>query len=106
MPAEDSKDEPEEDWELDDAAEEADPSMYAEKTEQTANDELLCILAHLPPNPAQRLPCPVIMPQRRPRNKARGFVRAYAPVLGDCEIDQAACLALLNSFDNSSEVRH
>jgi hypothetical protein len=41
-----------------------------------------------------RLPCPVIIPQRRPRDKKRGFVRAYAPVLESCGIDQKTFLDL------------
>lgn len=34
-----------------------------------------------------RLPCPVIIPQRRPESRDRGFVRAYAPNLVDSGID-------------------
>ena len=95
----------EEAWELDEAAEEADPPSYAETTQQETNDELARALGRLPPpNPSQRLPCPVVIPQRRPKNKARGFVRAYAPVLGDCGIDQATFLTFLKSFHQSSKV--
>ncbi|OCL10367.1 hypothetical protein AOQ84DRAFT_387564 [Glonium stellatum] len=91
-------------WELDEAAEEADPPSYAEITQQEANDELARALGRLPPpNPSQRLPCPVIIPQRRPKNKARGFVRAYAPVLEGCGIDQATFLTFLKSFHQSSK---
>jgi hypothetical protein len=94
----------EEAWELDEAAEEADPPSYAETTQQETNDELARALGRLPPpNPSQRLPCPVIIPQRRPKNKARGFVRAYAPVLEDCGIDQATFLTFLKSFHQSSK---
>ncbi|CAK7210538.1 hypothetical protein SCUCBS95973_000816 [Sporothrix curviconia] len=50
------------------------------------------------PVPMSRLPCPVIIPQRRPRNKARGFVRAYAPVLGDCGISQDVFLQFLKGW--------
>ncbi|KAB8233741.1 uncharacterized protein BDW43DRAFT_274975 [Aspergillus alliaceus] len=38
--------------------------------------------------PAGRLPLPVIIPQRRPGVRVRGFVRAYAPDLQACGIDQ------------------
>ncbi|CZR53392.1 uncharacterized protein PAC_03270 [Phialocephala subalpina] len=48
-----------------------------------------------------QLPCPVILPQRRPRDKKRGFVRAYAPVLEDCGIDQATFLDFLKTFHAS-----
>lgn len=51
-----------------------------------------------------RLPCPVIIPQRRPRTKGRGFVRAYAPVLADCGIDQNTFLEFLKTFHKASQV--
>lgn len=51
-----------------------------------------------------RLPCPVIIPQRRPRTKSRGFVRAYAPVLADCGIDQDTFLEFLKTFHKASQV--
>ncbi|EME48420.1 hypothetical protein DOTSEDRAFT_67464 [Dothistroma septosporum NZE10] len=51
----------------------------------------------------QPLPVPVVLPQRRPRKKARGFVRAYAPVLDNCGIDQDTFLRFLKNFHNSSQ---
>ena len=51
-----------------------------------------------------RLPCPVIIPQRRPRTKSRGFVRAYAPVLADCGVDQDTFLEFLKTFHKASQV--
>lgn len=48
---------------------------------------------------SQRLPCPVIIPQRRPRDKGRGFVRAYAPVLEDSGISQEVFLQFLEYLD-------
>ncbi len=51
-----------------------------------------------------RLPCPVIIPQRRPRTKSRGFVRAYAPVLADCGIGQDTFLEFLKTFHRASQV--
>jgi hypothetical protein len=51
--------------------------------------------------PRAQLPCPVILPQRRPENRSRGFVRAYAPVLYDCGIDQATFIDFLDTFDQS-----
>lgn len=56
------------------------------------------------PRSTGQLPCPVILPQRRPQNKSRGFVRAYAPVLADCGIDQAAFLQFLKSMHQASKV--
>ena len=54
--------------------------------------------------PVHPLPCPVIIPQRRPHTKSRGFIRAYSPVLEDCNIDQAAFLDFLNLFQKASQV--
>ncbi|KAB8243505.1 hypothetical protein BDV35DRAFT_383061 [Aspergillus flavus] len=50
-------------------------------------------------------PGPVIIPQRRPGNKDRGFVRAYASVLADCDISQVVFLNFLEgSFQASKAV--
>ncbi|KAL1964782.1 hypothetical protein VTN77DRAFT_6649 [Rasamsonia byssochlamydoides] len=46
----------------------------------------------------RRLPCPVVIPQRRPKDRARGFMRAYAPVLADVGIDQPTFLDFLDTF--------
>lgn len=56
-----------------------------------------------PPHSGSRLSCPVILPQRRPRDKKRGFVRAYAPVLRECGIDQATFLEFLKNFHTSCQ---
>ena len=59
-----------------------------------------------PPPPyfenASRLPCPVIIPQRRPGTRSRGFVRAYAPVLGTCGIDQATFMDFHEGFHRAT----
>lgn len=59
----------------------------------------------LPPNyvPGSQIPLPVILPQRRPKDRTRGFVRAYAPVLENVGIDQATWLAFLRTFQLPSE---
>ena len=50
------------------------------------------------------LPYPVILPQRRPKDKSRGFIRAYAPILNECSnIDQTTFLDMLESLDRSSK---
>lgn len=59
-----------------------------------------------PPGPKTRLPMPVIIPQRRPGAKKRGFVRAYAPVLQDTGISQEVFLRFINDFHKASQVRH
>lgn len=53
---------------------------------------------------AGKLDLPVILPQRRPKNKERGFVRAYAPVLQTCGIDQTEFLAFLDGFEKAIQV--
>ena len=50
------------------------------------------------------LPHPVILPQRRPNNKSRGFVRAYAPDLATYKgIDEATFLQFLKDFHKNSQ---
>ena len=51
-----------------------------------------------------RLQDPVIIPQRRPENKSRGWVLAYAPSLAACGIDQTTFLNFLHDFNHSSKV--
>jgi hypothetical protein len=64
----------------------------------------LVAMAGPPPAQPQRLPCPVIIPQRRPGAKKRGFVRAYAPVLADCGISQDVFLKFISDFHKASQV--
>jgi len=96
----------EEAWDLDDAAQAA--ISHTDSAEQRPVPEQQLIdtfmRSHPPPiySPG-KLPCPVILPQRRPRDKKRGFVRAYAPVLAGCGIDQQTFLDFLETFDKSAE---
>lgn len=48
-----------------------------------------------------RLPKAVVIPQRRPSDRARGFVRAYAPDLLRCGIDQAEFLRFIDGLNRS-----
>lgn len=115
-------------WELDDMAERVAPRSRAgsgtaaaagegegeseplseeakvKKEEQMIRD-LLRMAGPPPPPPARRLPCPVIIPQRRPRNKDRGFVRAYAPVLDECGVGQDVFLKFLKDWLAATKVR-
>ena len=101
----------EEQWALDDAVEEQSPRTASDEAPvQDANVLMDAFMrSHPPPayaasgQVAGRLPCPVIVPQRRPRDKKRGFVRAYAPVLEDCGIDQATFLDFLKTFHDASK---
>ncbi|KAM0178170.1 hypothetical protein ACHAPF_003809 [Botrytis cinerea] len=97
----------EEAWALDEATDRSGPATPSEESTQDAN-ELVDVFMRNHPPPAysaekSRLPCPVILPQRRPRDKKRGFIRAYAPVLEDCGVDQAAFLDFLKTFYQASK---
>lgn len=50
-----------------------------------------------------RLQLPVILPQRRPKNRTRGFVRAYAPMLEECGITTDMWLNFLDTFEQASQ---
>nr|XP_023908582.1 uncharacterized protein LOC112020254 [Quercus suber] len=98
----------EEDWALDEAV--PDPPSYEEVAGQRrTSDELVqdvLVTSHRPVQQLQApsaLPCPVILPQRRPGDKGRGFVRAYAPVLLQNGIGQEQFLAFLKSFHKASQ---
>ena len=108
-------------WELDEATD-PDPPAYdyspsvkgevdhAElESEEAKPDVHKLVLKFLADHPAPthgtaKLPCPVIIPQRRPRTKSRGFVRAYAPVLADCGIGQDTFLEFLKTFHKAIQV--
>lgn len=88
----------EEDWALDEIVtsdEEVSEGLYELNT--TSGSSL--------PEPQtltlRKLPFPVIIPQRRPRTKSRGFVRAYAPVLEESGIDQETFLKFLRNFNSA-----
>ncbi|KAJ5280375.1 hypothetical protein N7478_005747 [Penicillium angulare] len=110
-------------WQLDDIAESLQPPGYEEAmNKETANDENECeqtedakikkreklvrdLINIVEPAPSQirRLPCAVIIPQRRPGKKDRGFCRAYAPILAESGIDQDTFLQFIQSFDVASK---
>ncbi|POS74180.1 hypothetical protein DHEL01_v207433 [Diaporthe helianthi] len=52
-------------------------------------------------NDDTRLPKAVVIPRRRPSDRARGFVRAYAPDLLRCGIDQATFLQFIDGLNKS-----
>ena len=112
----DSVEDDEEDWQLDEALERSNSSglpTYEESEQPYAPvDELVSnvmvqdktALAAAPSFVRTPLPCPVIIPQRRPRKKERGFVHAYAPLLGECSgIDQETFISFLDNFYRSSQ---
>ena len=92
-------------WELDEFQQEdhSDP----EQTEDVRDtDKLLEQFFQKHPQPAQildlgQLAHPVVIPQRRPSHKTRGFVRAYAPDLRACHISEKTFLDFLDGFGNA-----
>ncbi|GAB7353682.1 hypothetical protein MBLNU459_g4088t1 [Dothideomycetes sp. NU459] len=86
----------EQDWALDEAA---DPPAYSEVVAGMAPSGSNVRFPPPPPPPTGvKLPHPVILPQRRPGSKNRGFVRAYAPDLAACGLDQATFLDFLETL--------
>ncbi|BCS17812.1 uncharacterized protein APUU_10640A [Aspergillus puulaauensis] len=63
---------------------------------------------HSPVSPSQqpssgsRLEYPVAIPQRRPKDKKRGFIRAYAPDLQSVGIDQEAWFDFIETLNEAS----
>lgn len=116
----DDDDDDEAAWELDDMADRVAPPPYsandmdaATDVEQSEESKIkkeermireMVAMAGPPPHPPQRLPCSVILPQRRPRNKDRGFVRAYAPVLESSGISQDVFMKFLRDWVVASKV--
>lgn len=49
-----------------------------------------------------KMPLPLVLLQRKPKDRSRGFIRAFAPVLENCGINQAAWLVFLDAFQKSS----
>lgn len=58
-----------------------------------------------PPPPMHQipLPAPVVIPQRRPGSRTRGFIQAYTPALADSGIDQKAWLEIMSGFHEQTE---
>ena len=98
----------EEVWELDEAGDAYSGPENTLSERQQGVDELVQTFLNQNPPPYDatrgRLPCPVIIPQRRPKDKSRGFVHVYAPVLLDCGIDQTTFLDFLKTFHKASQV--
>lgn len=48
------------------------------------------------------LPMPVILPQRRPGERSRGFIRAYAPLLQEVGIDEATFMDFVTELNKAT----
>ncbi|KIV78293.1 hypothetical protein PV11_10022 [Exophiala sideris] len=102
----------EEEWTLDEAAAEFQGLELQESEDEKlgpdADDKIAAsfFANHNIPKAGEthtRLSQPVILPQRRPKSAARGFIRAYAPVLESAGIDQQLFMDFLNTFDKASK---
>lgn len=105
--SEDSEDD--EAWAQDlDAAQAEVSDQKPKKDEFKSVDELVANLTESEPPPppysstgpsSGQLENPVILPQRRPGMRTRGFVRGYAPTLQSRAVTQDGWLKFLNGFD-------
>lgn len=101
-------------WELDEAQDQLTDHGPAAST-GNAQVEIPALadsfIRNHPPPPYQQngedgdgqLALPVIITQRRPGSRTRGFVRAYSPLLEDVGIDQATFLDFLADLNKSVE---
>ncbi|KAG9495326.1 hypothetical protein J7337_013565 [Fusarium musae] len=96
-------------WELDETQSEllSSPHDGADTAQQTQVDkDLVASFLRVHGSSTGRtnaqLELPVILAQRRPKDRTRGFVRGYAPMLETVGIDQAAWLDFLDKFDQST----
>lgn len=112
----------EEQWDLDDAQHDLKLPLPGEPTSRRAEDEPATAPTEKPiqnvhkltdafiakhPVPeyiaeAEKIGLPVVLPQRRPKDRHRGFIRAYAPVLEAKGIDQEIFLEFIETFDKAS----
>ena len=53
------------------------------------------------PVPSGRRDLPVVITQRRPKARSRGFIQAYAPLLEDAGIDQPAFLNFIDRLNKA-----
>jgi hypothetical protein len=92
-------------WELDEAQDQVwgHQSGSAAPSEQVTDlaDAFLGAHAPPPPYPTGQLALPVIITQRRPESRTKGFVRAYSPLLEDVGIDQRAFLDFIDNLNKS-----
>ncbi|KAL9109108.1 MAG: hypothetical protein Q9227_006199 [Pyrenula ochraceoflavens] len=98
----------EEQWELDEAQSELVVERSSRRDSRQDNASIADSFLRHYPSPSYaiesgRLPFPVVLPQRRPKDRSRGFIRAYAPVLQNHGIDQEMFLDFLDSFTRASE---
>ncbi|KAI8948037.1 hypothetical protein F4801DRAFT_604713 [Xylaria longipes] len=96
-------------WQLDDAQQQAmedvAPPPYATSEQQPSELAATFFQRHsllptLGPG-TQQLTLPVIITQKRPGKRTRGFIRAYAPVLDDVGINEATFLEFIDDLNKA-----
>lgn len=96
-------------WELDEAQDQASAPQSTPRLatdDEVANLASSFLAAHTLPPPystSQHLSLPVVLTQRRPSSRTKGFVRAYSPLLNDVGIDQPTFLSFLANLNKSLE---
>lgn len=68
-----------------------------------ADTSLQTRLPESSPATFNRLKLPVVIPQRRPKARTRGFIRAYAPILQDVGIDQESFMDFIDQLNKAVE---
>ncbi|KAF9880500.1 FAD binding domain protein [Colletotrichum karsti] len=98
-------------WELDDAEQRITTQDVADeaglKPSKDSGDLATAFLKRNQADPDKghansgELALPVVLPQRRPKTRVRGFVRAYPPILADAGIDEKTFLDFIDTFNKS-----
>lgn len=91
------------DWALDEAATEGGDKEVTSSNEKKSENPKERADSKATKSSNQKLPFPVILPQRRPGIKTRGFVRAYPPVLKESGISQHTFLRFLKDFHKAAQ---
>lgn len=97
-------------WELDEAQDQVSghgtgqPFAPQREPDDLANSFLAVhAQARPPPNFSGKLVLPVVITQRRPNSRTKGFVHAYSPLLEDVDISQSAFLDFIDKLNKSLE---
>lgn len=75
--------------------------IRSEQKRENMVRNLVNMAGPVPENPA-RLSASVIIPQRRPHKRDRGFVRAYAPVLAEAGINQETFIQFIEDLETAN----
>lgn len=102
-----STEDDERDWQLDEVDRQCLPSYVEVELQRPVDDLVRDVMSTYRPLerdgvPHSPLSLPVIIPQRRPGNRMRGFCRAYSPILEDAGIDQTTFINFIETFEKSS----